>query len=80
MAKANSQTLYRTIFLVLFVVFLVSLESAAKHYKTVADGKAKKGKKKCQFVFSFSLFSPFFRHYTGMKCRCLSDGNPLSNQ
>jgi len=37
MTKAKSMTFYRTIFLVLFLVFVVSLETAAKHVNSPTE-------------------------------------------
>ena len=49
MATAKSQTFFRTILLVLFVVFMVSLEVAAKQDNSISVGKSKKGNKICFF-------------------------------
>ena len=55
MAKAKSQTFFRMIFLVLFVVFTVSLETAAKQDNSISGGNSKKGNKISFSVFATSL-------------------------
>jgi len=64
MAKAKSQTFHGAILLVLFVVFMVSLETAAKHDNSIAGGKSKTGIKIASsrwfFLWLLSLFCIVF--------------------
>jgi len=55
MAKAKSQTFFRTILLVLFVVFMVSLEIAAKQDNSISVGKSKEGSKICFCCHQFRM-------------------------
>ena len=57
MAKAKSQTFLRTILLVLFVVFMVSPEIAAKQDNSISGGKSKKGNKISFFHHLFRMRS-----------------------
>ena len=53
MGEAKSHTFYRTFVLVSFLMFLVLLETAAKHDKSVVTGGAltKKGKKLKKYIY-----------------------------
>ena len=86
MAKAKSQTFYRVILLVLFVVFMVSLETAAKHDNSIAGGKSKTGIKIASsrffflwllLLFCFCFVFVVIVIWYGIQCS--SAGNPPSN-
>ena len=50
MAKAKLQMFYRTILLLSFVAFAISLKTAKKNHKYVLGGEVKKGKNKGHFI------------------------------
>ena len=76
MAKGKSQTFLRTILLVLFVVFMVSPEIAAKQDNSISGGKNKKGNK---ISFSFTTCLGWDSMVVWNTGQWLSKGNPLSN-
>lgn len=53
MAKGKSQTFYRTFFLVTFLVFVISLETAAKQVKPAAGGAENKEGNKIEYIQFF---------------------------
>lgn len=53
MAKGKSQTFYRTFFLVTFLVFVISLETAAKQFKPAAGGTEDKEGNKIEYIQFF---------------------------
>ena len=74
--KGKSQTFLRTILLVLFVVFMVSPEIAAKQDNSISGGKNKKGNK---ISFSFTTCLGWDSMVVWNTGQWLSKGNPLSN-
>ena len=68
MAKAKSQTFFRTILLVLFVVFMASLEIAAKQDNSISARKSKEGNKISFFRHQFCM-----RFNGCMKCTRVID-------
>ena len=53
MAKGKSQTFYRTFFLVTFLVFVISLETAARQVKPAAGGTENKEGNKIEYIQLF---------------------------